>query len=80
MNDSQSDVIQDTKSVIDEFNVSIFSYGQTGYGKTFTLHGNDNIHGLTTRARKEFFIIVSRDNITFSFSLKYVVIKDDDTK
>lgn len=45
----------------------IFAYGQTGSGKTFTIQGTENNPGVTPRAIKEIFTIISgMDNYIIS--------------
>jgi hypothetical protein len=36
--------------VVDWYNVCIFAYGQISFGKTFTIYGSKNNHGLTLQA------------------------------
>lgn len=55
------------QSAIDGYNVCIFAYGQTGSGKTFTIQGTENNPGVTPRAIKEIFTIISgMDNYIIS--------------
>jgi hypothetical protein len=42
-------------SVLDGYNVTIFAYGQTGAGKTFTMEGPHEDPGISTRALRELF-------------------------
>lgn len=42
-------------SVLDGYNVTIFAYGQTGAGKTFTMDGPHEDPGISTRALRELF-------------------------
>ena len=42
-------------SVLDGYNVSIFAYGQSGTGKTFTMEGNEEHPGLVPRAIARIF-------------------------
>lgn len=43
------------QSVMDGFNCSVFVYGATGAGKTFTMLGSDNSFGITFLTIKELF-------------------------
>ncbi|CAE7778922.1 KIN14E, partial [Symbiodinium pilosum] len=51
---SQEEVFEDCKglvqSAIDGYNVTIFAYGQTGAGKTFTLYGTPEQEGIAGRS------------------------------
>ncbi|CAE8624306.1 unnamed protein product, partial [Polarella glacialis] len=49
------DLIQ---SVADGHNVTIFAYGQTGAGKTYTLYGTPEQEGIASRAIRELFKLV----------------------
>jgi hypothetical protein len=42
-------------SVLDGYNVCIFAYGQTGTGKTFTMEGTPEHHGVTYRPLRNYF-------------------------
>ena len=60
---SQIDIYQDCaygiiESVIEGYNGTIFAYGQTGTGKTFTMEGiknNENLKGIIPRAFEQVF-------------------------
>eukprot|EP01025_Chloroclados_australasicus_P032418 TRINITY_DN32899_c0_g1_i1.p1 TRINITY_DN32899_c0_g1~~TRINITY_DN32899_c0_g1_i1.p1 ORF type:complete len:1110 (-),score=97.44 TRINITY_DN32899_c0_g1_i1:611-3745(-) len=71
---SQEQVFEDTKhliqSAVDGYNVCIFAYGQTGSGKTFTIQGDRNNPGLTSRGVSELFNIIRRDNAKFQFLVR----------
>ncbi|XP_068340933.1 kinesin-like protein KIN-14S [Pyrus communis] len=59
--DDQEAVFSQTKpivtSVLDGYNVCIFSYGQTGTGKTFTMEGTPENRGVNYRTLEELFRI-----------------------
>eukprot|EP00929_Paragymnodinium_shiwhaense_P118237 TRINITY_DN90175_c0_g1_i1.p1 TRINITY_DN90175_c0_g1~~TRINITY_DN90175_c0_g1_i1.p1 ORF type:complete len:1279 (+),score=327.97 TRINITY_DN90175_c0_g1_i1:77-3913(+) len=63
---SQQDVFEDAmdlvQSAVDGYNVTIFAYGQTGAGKTYTMYGgkNPDERGLCPRAAEELFAIIER--------------------
>jgi len=56
---SQSDIFEDCRdlvqSAVDGHNVTIFTYGQTGAGKTFTMYGTDECEGIAPRTITEVF-------------------------
>jgi len=62
---SQEDVFEECRdliqSAVDGHNVTIFTYGQTGAGKTYTLYGNAEQEGIAPRSIAELFKII--DNI-----------------
>ncbi len=65
MNSSQSEVYETTAkpavmSILEGYNSTIFAYGQTGTGKTFTMEGftynsNDILRGIIPRSIEEIF-------------------------
>jgi len=59
---SQEDIFEDCRdliqSVADGHNVTIFAYGQTGAGKTYTLYGTPEQEGIASRAIRELFKLV----------------------
>eukprot|EP00931_Biecheleriopsis_adriatica_P069624 TRINITY_DN4344_c0_g1_i1.p1 TRINITY_DN4344_c0_g1~~TRINITY_DN4344_c0_g1_i1.p1 ORF type:complete len:1050 (+),score=173.82 TRINITY_DN4344_c0_g1_i1:75-3224(+) len=61
---SQEDVFEDCRdlvqSAVDGHNVTIFAYGQTGAGKTYTLYGSAGEEGIAGRAISELFEVVER--------------------
>ncbi|XP_023637723.1 kinesin-like protein KIN-14A isoform X2 [Capsella rubella] len=67
-----SDVQPFVQSALDGSNVSIFSYGQTYAGKTYTLEGSNHDRGLYARCFEELFDLANSDSTStsqFSFSL-----------
>ncbi|CAN6469278.1 unnamed protein product [Victoria cruziana] len=61
------------RSALDGHSVCIFSYGQTGTGKTFTMEGAPDSHGIVPRAIKSLLDQSSLDNaVSFKFSLSMV--------
>lgn len=60
----QEEVFEECKdlvqSTVDGHNVTIFAYGQTGAGKTYTLHGTPQEEGIAGRAISELFQILKR--------------------
>lgn len=71
---SQEAVFEDTKdliqSAIDGYNVTIFAYGQTGAGKTFTMTGvpGEN-RGVIPRSCVEIFDLLKAMEKTFNFTV-----------
>ncbi|KAL4354931.1 hypothetical protein GQ457_06G019920 [Hibiscus cannabinus] len=60
------------RSALDGHNVCVFSYGQTGTGKTYTMDGTTDQPGIVPRALKELFQQVTSDkssSYTFSMSM-----------
>lgn len=55
----QEEVFEDcrdlVRSVLDGYNVTIFSYGQTGAGKTHTMYGSKESEGIAPRTIREIF-------------------------
>eukprot|EP00440_Ansanella_granifera_P063333 gb/GFBE01068674.1/.p1 GENE.gb/GFBE01068674.1/~~gb/GFBE01068674.1/.p1 ORF type:complete len:794 (+),score=111.61 gb/GFBE01068674.1/:1-2382(+) len=59
---SQEDIFEDCRdaaqSAIDGHNVAVFSYGQTGAGKTYTMYGTSQEEGIAQRMIREVFLQV----------------------
>jgi kinesin family protein 5 len=81
--DTQQDDFYDTvaKSTIDDifkgYNGTIFAYGQTGAGKTFSMMGvmeDERLRGITPRAMKQIFdtIEAAPMEVTFKVSVCYL--------
>jgi len=72
---SQEDVFEDTKDLVqsgvDGYNVTIFAYGQTGAGKTYTMYGGNSpeTQGLCPRTSEELFNIIAKRADRFEFSV-----------
>jgi len=62
---SQTEVYTECRSLLqscfDGYNITIFSYGQTGAGKTWTLYGTGSEPGISPRTCKEVFLLVGRE-------------------
>ncbi|KAK2436396.1 kinesin protein KIN-14S [Trifolium repens] len=56
-------------SVLDGYNVCIFAYGQTGTGKTFTMEGTPEHHGVNYRTLEELFRISEDRQGTMKYEL-----------
>jgi len=74
---SQDEVFNDCKdlvqSAVDGYNVTLFAYGQTGAGKTFTMYGSKGQEGVAPRTIHELFRVMeegkSRCNYTVMCSM-----------
>lgn len=62
---TQAEVFGECRSLVqsafDGYNVTIFSYGQTGAGKTWTLYGSGEQPGISPRTCEEVFRTAARD-------------------
>jgi kinesin family protein C2/C3 len=60
---TQEDLFEECKglvqSVVDGYSVALFSYGQTGAGKTFTMYGDVDNKGIVPRAITELYTLMS---------------------
>lgn len=70
---SQSDVFAECRSLIqsafDGYNITIFTYGQTGAGKTWTLYGAPEQPGISPRTCEEVFQVIERGRDKFGFTV-----------
>lgn len=70
---TQDEVFEDcadlVQSAVDGYNVTIFAYGQTGAGKTFTMYGVPGQEGAAPRTIQELFRIIQRDNDRFNYTV-----------
>eukprot|EP00929_Paragymnodinium_shiwhaense_P082183 TRINITY_DN4322_c0_g3_i2.p1 TRINITY_DN4322_c0_g3~~TRINITY_DN4322_c0_g3_i2.p1 ORF type:complete len:2117 (-),score=567.74 TRINITY_DN4322_c0_g3_i2:339-6689(-) len=57
------------QSAVDGYNVTIFTYGQTGAGKTWTLYGTGEQPGISPRTCEEVFRTAGRDSDRLSFDI-----------
>jgi len=65
------------KEILDGFNCTIFAYGQSGSGKTFTMNGNDEKPGVIPRMISELYTIIEdkkKSNVVFFVQASYVQI------
>lgn len=70
---TQEQVFEDCRdlvqSAVDGYNVTMFAYGQTGAGKTFTMYGVPGQEGTAPRTIDELFRITARDSGRFNFTV-----------
>jgi kinesin family protein 3/17 len=82
---SQEEIYEKTSApivsgVLEGFNGTIFAYGQTGTGKTYSMDGKDGDHrGITPRAFEHIFdyLAANQDSHQFFLSVTYVEIYND---
>jgi len=70
---TQEEVFEDCRdlirSVLDGYNITVFSYGQTGAGKTHTMYGTETSPGLAPRTITELFQIVEEESSRWETSI-----------
>merc|ERR1712216_1010705 len=70
---TQDEVFEDCQDLIqssvDGYNVTMFAYGQTGAGKTFTMAGVPGQLGVTPRTITELFRVVDESKARFEFTV-----------
>ena len=54
-------ISENLKNLFNGINLTIFVYGQTSTGKTFTMRGNDNSPGIIPSSVKEIFNYISQE-------------------
>lgn len=60
--DVYSDVVKNyIKSAMEGFNLTIFAYGQTSSGKTYTMMGNENSPGIIQLAVNDIFQYINEN-------------------
>jgi len=64
--------------VLDGYSATVFAYGATGAGKTFTMTGNQNSPGVMVLSLDDLFrLIKTRTDLKFSVSMSYVEIYNE---
>jgi protein tyrosine phosphatase (PTP) superfamily phosphohydrolase (DUF442 family) len=70
---TQEEVFDDCRdlvqSAIDGYNVTMFAYGQTGAGKTFTMYGVPGQEGTAPRTINEIYQLLSKGNDRFTYTV-----------
>jgi len=70
---SQEEIFEDCRdlvqSAIDGYNVTMFAYGQTGAGKTFTMYGTPGMEGTAPRTIQEVYKLVDEGKSRFDFEI-----------
>lgn len=83
----QTDVFADVQpfvqSALDGYNVSVFAYGQSCSGKTYTMEGSSHDRGLYVRCFEELFDLSNSESTTtsrFSFSVTVFELYNEQVK
>jgi hypothetical protein len=88
-NSTQQDIYEETvrplvSSVLDGFNGTIFAYGQTGTGKTYTMEGSKNdtdTRGIIPRSFEQIFTQIGRsENIQYLVRASYLEIYQEEIR
>mmetsp|Transcript_33661 Transcript_33661/g.66197 ORF Transcript_33661/g.66197 Transcript_33661/m.66197 type:complete len:1170 (+) Transcript_33661:123-3632(+) len=70
---TQEEVFDDSKdlvqSAVDGYNVTMFAYGQTGAGKTFTMYGVPGKEGTAPRTIEEIFRVTEAGKDRYNFTV-----------
>lgn len=70
---SQEEIFEDCKdlvqSAVDGYNVTLFAYGQTGAGKTFTMAGVPGNLGVSPRTIEEIFKVTKANEARFNYTV-----------
>ena len=80
---TQEEVYQNTTQkllpgIIDGFNATVFAYGATGSGKTYTMLGTVNKEGIMTRSITDLFKLVnSKKNNEFRMEVSYIEVYNE---
>jgi len=70
---TQEEVFEDCRDLVqsaaDGYNVTLFAYGQTGAGKTFTMGGVPGNLGVSPRTIREVFLVTERGKARFNYTV-----------
>jgi len=79
MESTQQEVFNEVRSLVqsafDGYNVTIFTYGQTGAGKTWTLYGSGQEPGISPRTCEVIFSTAARDKDKYDISVQASMIE-----
>ena len=83
--DIYSSVSAHVKATVSGYNTTIFAYGSTGSGKSYTMTGNSTAPGIIPRAISEIFSIIeataaSESDVFFYVRLSYVELYNNNFK
>eukprot|EP00927_Polykrikos_kofoidii_P000448 TRINITY_DN10165_c1_g1_i1.p1 TRINITY_DN10165_c1_g1~~TRINITY_DN10165_c1_g1_i1.p1 ORF type:complete len:1315 (-),score=424.41 TRINITY_DN10165_c1_g1_i1:43-3945(-) len=71
---TQDEVFEDCRDLVqsaaDGYNVTMFAYGQTGAGKTFTMYGAPGMEGTAPKTIKEIFRVTEEGASRFDYTVK----------
>jgi kinesin family protein 18/19 len=63
--------------IIEGYNATVFAYGATGAGKTYTMLGTDEEPGVMVRSLSDLFNIISNENGNVKVKLTYIEIYNE---
>jgi kinesin family protein 18/19 len=63
--------------IIEGYNATVFAYGATGAGKTYTMLGTDEEPGIMVRSLSDLFDIISNENGNIKVKLTYIEIYNE---
>ncbi|DAZ97028.1 TPA: LOW QUALITY PROTEIN: hypothetical protein N0F65_012897 [Lagenidium giganteum] len=73
----QREISPAVASVFDGINTTVFAYGATGTGKTFTMEGNKRNLGMIPRCIKRLFEVAAEKKLQFQVDMSYLEIYND---
>lgn len=70
---TQEEIFDDCRDLVqsaaDGYNVTLFAYGQTGAGKTFTMAGTPNEPGVAPRTIQEIYRVIDKGKDRFNYTV-----------
>merc|ERR1719453_3040230 len=70
---TQEEVFEDCRdlvqSAVDGYNVTLFAYGQTGAGKTYTMGGSSDNPGVSRRTINEIYRVTEANSGRYEFTI-----------
>ena len=85
-NSTQQEIYEKTtkpllQGIIDGFNATVFAYGATGSGKTYTMLGTENEKGIMPRSVTDLFkILQTHKNKEFKIQISYIEIYNEEIR